>query len=187
MVLRNRRQFRLLAILVMVTAAGCGTADDGEGENDTVGEPTVAAGQKQCVNIIQEHDLAALGYSQASAQVFTDRFWRAPDPRFTWCIEQVSNLNYRIRPYDLQSTKEMDAYESTNDYNVVLRSFQNNTSQIWSIVPGISSGTYRLQQVSTGRLLDAYTSTTNRRAVTRTPQSDATQRWYIEDVGCTCD
>ena len=187
MALRNRRQFTLLAILVMATAAGCGTAD-GEGENDTVGEPTLAAGQKQCVNIIQEHDFAALGYSQSSAQVFTDPFWRAPDPRFTWCIEQVGSLNYRIRPYDLQSTKVMDVYESsTNDYNVVLRSFQNNPSQIWFIVPGVTSGTYRLQQGSTGRLLDAYTSISNRRAVTRTPQSDATQRWYIEDVGCTCD
>jgi hypothetical protein len=186
MVSRQMRQFTLLAHLVMVTAAGCGTAVDGEAEDDPVGEPTLAAGQKRCANIIQEHDLAALGYSSSSSQVFTDPFWRAPDPRFTWCLELVSSLNYRIRPYDLQSTKVMGAYENSgNDYNVVLRSVLNSNS-IWFIVPGVTPGTFRLQQSSTGRLLDAYTSGT-RRAVTRSAQSDATQRWYIEDVGCTCD
>ena len=74
----------------------------------------------------------------------------------------------------------MDAHQSAeNDYNIVTRPYQNNTTQQWRLTR-VGSDTYTIQQVSSGRYVDAHQAANNDfRLVTRARQPNATQRWII--------
>ena len=188
MAMRQCCPLTLIASLVMVVVLGCGPAEpDAVTEDDSTGEPTLAAGQTECVNIIHRYNFHALEYSYSNDQVVTG-LTNPPAVRVTWCLQLVSSLRYRIRPYDLP-TKYLDAYETCCDNNVVYRDQQNDNSQVWEIIPDAPlSDALRIKQVNTGRYLDAYVGTAGgvNRAVTRTVQHNDTQRWYVDDAGCTC-
>ncbi|MCW5713636.1 MAG: RICIN domain-containing protein [Bauldia sp.] len=78
----------------------------------------------------------------------------------------------------------LDAHEiSDRDFNVVIRQYQNNTTQRWLVTPA-GSGLYTIQQVSSGRFLDAHQiPELDFRVVTRPAQTDGTQLWRVTEYG----
>ena len=192
MTLKPYGRLTLVASLVTLGLVGCGTEEpDGlAAEGDAVETVQSALFPRNCVNVIQKHDGAALGYSNSNEQVFTDPSGGPPNTRFAWCMtpgDAVFNRSH-FSPYDQQNTRKLDAYETTNDHRVVLRAFQVDPSQTWEKIDDPFSDAILIKQLSTGRYLDAYTSGT-RFAVTRPLQLlfDNTQRWYIKNANCTCD
>jgi hypothetical protein len=145
-----------------------------------------------CVTIEQRNYFAGLRSSFATDQVYADPFWDPPDTHANWCL-RGGNGQYRIQPFN-QPTKYLDAYQTCCDNNVVLRTFQDDETQIWQIIPdaltpGGTSDSYRLLQQHNQRWLDAYTGVQGAagRAVMRAYQNNDTQRWWIEDAHCPCD
>jgi len=91
----------------------------------------------------------------------------APPLKGTYTIQQVSNNRF------------LDAHDSSSeDYNVVTRTAQNNNTQRWNLRPiGV---VYKVQQLSNSRFLDAHESSGNNyRVVTRTNQINDTQKWVF--------
>jgi hypothetical protein len=80
----------------------------------------------------------------------------------------------------------VDAYDDgTNDWTVVTRNFQNNSSQQWRMTE-VGNGAYTFQQVSSGRFLDAHETGApgyDFRMVTRPEQGNASQQWRLVDYG----
>jgi hypothetical protein len=78
----------------------------------------------------------------------------------------------------------LDAHEvSDRDFNVVIRQYQNNTTQRWLVTPA-GNGLYTIQQVSSGRFLDAHQiPELDYRVVTRPAQTDGTQLWRVTEYG----
>jgi len=78
----------------------------------------------------------------------------------------------------------LDAHEvSDRDFNVVIRQYQNNTTQRWLVMPA-GNGLYTIQQVSSGRFLDAHQiPELDYRVVTRPAQTDGTQLWRVTEYG----
>jgi len=202
MIPKRHLQVAVAASLVALGIVGCGTEgpDDVVTDDDPLGETAQAGTPRKCVNIIQKHDGAALGYSYSSDSVFTDPLGRPPSAQFAWCLTDFNKdgLTFRLFPYDFQSTntKELQGSETaSDDYKVTVRPAAPIPQQVWEIRRELSlaplfpnvSGTFRINLLTTEKYLDAYTSSTNRRAVTREFQYDNTQRWYIKDAGCTCD
>lgn len=103
------------------------------------------------------------------------------DPTQKWIITRISSDQYRIQQE--KTLRYLDAYtSSSNDYQVMMRQYQNDNTQIWTIRPvaGLAN-TYTIQQAYNSRFLDAYTSSSNNyTAVTRSAESNDTQKWIIE-------
>lgn len=78
----------------------------------------------------------------------------------------------------------VDAYEtSPEDYLLVTRAAQNNTTQLWRFTP-LGNNVYTIQQVSNGRFVDAYEDVGNDyRVVTRPAQNNTSQRWLLSSLG----
>jgi hypothetical protein len=78
----------------------------------------------------------------------------------------------------------LDAHEIPQlDFNVVTRSFQNNNTQRWILIPG-QGNLHRIQQLSSGRFLDAHEiQSLDYRVVTRPRQENNTQLWRLVDFG----
>ncbi|WP_216918052.1 S8 family serine peptidase [Nocardia noduli] len=79
------------------------------------------------------------------------------------------------------TSRYLDAYEGSNDHQVVTRDAQNNDTQRWIITP--VGDAYTVQQRSTSRYLDAYEGSNDHQVVTRDAQNNDTQRWIITPVG----
>ncbi len=78
----------------------------------------------------------------------------------------------------------LDAHEiADRDFNVVIRQYQNNTTQRWMVTPA-GNGLYTIQQMSSGRFLDAHQiPELDYRVVTRPAQTDGTQLWRVTEYG----
>lgn len=92
--------------------------------------------------------------------------------------------------YTLQqrsSGRFLDAWDDgSNDWNVVTRPAQGNSSQDWLVTYDDSGAAMAtLQQISTGRFLDAHEiADKDFHAVTRPgPQNDKTQIWQTASIG----
>lgn len=113
----------------------------------------------------------------------------------------AQNLNFEINPnvlngqvlvqtqgtvHEIQGGGLMflDAHEiADRDFNVVIRQYQNNTTQRWLVTPA-GNGLYTIQQVSSGRFLDAHQiPELDYRVVTRPAQTDGTQLWRVQEYG----
>ena len=84
------------------------------------------------------------------------------------------------------SGRFLDAWDDgSNDWSVVTRPAQNNSSQEWMITwddSGTSTGT--VMQLSSGRFLDAHEiESMDYRLVTRPAQANDSQRWQIWSIG----
>ncbi|MEZ5427634.1 MAG: trypsin-like serine protease [Pyrinomonadaceae bacterium] len=90
--------------------------------------------------------------------------------------------DYRIQ--QLSSKRFVDAHEeSTNDFNVVTRTKQNNDSQVWTFI-SVGNNRYRIRQKNTRRYLDAHEiSSQDYRLVTRPRQNNNTQEWIVNHLG----
>ncbi|MDH5585243.1 MAG: RICIN domain-containing protein [Nitrospirota bacterium] len=92
----------------------------------------------------------------------------------TYTIQQKSNGRY------------MDAHENpANDFRLVTRPAQNDTSQKWMLTPVVgTTNTYTIHQKSNGRYMDAHENAANDfRLVTRPAQGDNTQQWILTPLG----
>lgn len=100
---------------------------------------------------------------------------------------QAAQVDIVVTIQQQSSGRFLDAWDDgTNDWFVVTRPAQNNSSQEWLIrwdPDGTASGT--IQQVSTGRFLDAHEiESLDFHLLTRTQQEgDATQKWLINSIG----
>ena len=81
------------------------------------------------------------------------------------------------------SGRFLDAHEnSANDFRLVTRPPQNNTSQRWQLM--LSGYLVTARQKVNGRFLDAYESDANGfRLVTRPGQDNDSQRWVLRPAG----
>ncbi len=84
----------------------------------------------------------------------------------------------------VSSNRFVDAHEyAGEDYRLVTRAAQNNTTQLWRLTP-LGNNIYTIQQVSSGRLVDAHEDAGNDyRLVTRPAQNNTTQRWLLTNLG----
>jgi len=99
MIPKRHLQVAVAASLVALCIVGCGTEgpDDVVTDDDPLGETAQAGTPRKCVNIIQKHDGAALGYSYSSDSVFTDPLGRPPSAQFAWCLTPSAVLCTLVR------------------------------------------------------------------------------------------
>jgi len=78
----------------------------------------------------------------------------------------------------------LDAHEgSNNDFRLVTRPRQNNTTQSWRVT-ALGGDVFSLRQVSNSRFVDAHDSSSKDfSVVTRPNQNNDTQRWIIKPIG----
>lgn len=97
-----------------------------------------------------------------------------PDPADTYGLG--------ARPHRIRvNSRYLDAYTS-GDGDVVTRTYQDNTTQLWHFVL-VANNTFLIHhESSTGQLLDAHESTNGHKAVLRDLQTDGSQRWTVRAV-----
>lgn len=123
---------------------------------------------------------AILGASSANAQNFNFEI----NPNILNGQVLVQAEQGTVREIQGGGLMFLDAHEiSDRDFNVVIRQFQNNTTQRWLVTPA-GNGLYTIQQVSSGRFLDAHQiPELDYRVVTRPAQTDGTQLWRVQEYG----
>ena len=85
-----------------------------------------------------------------------------------WC--KISNFSGQF----------LDAHQNEgNDWRIVTRPAQNNTTQMWRVMP-LGGNVYSIRQQSSGRFADAHESTRDHSMVTRNAQNNATQQWILK-------
>jgi hypothetical protein len=123
---------------------------------------------------------AIFGAKTANAQ----NFQLAPN-----VLQQLGPLQAELQPNRTVTIQGgglmfLDAHEiAERDYNVVIRSFQNNGTQQWVLI-NVYGNTYRIMQASSGRYLDAHEiAEMDFRVVTRPYQDNNTQLWNLQNYG----
>ena len=74
----------------------------------------------------------------------------------------------------------LDAHQNEGkDWRIVTRAAQNNTTQMWRVVP-MGGNVYSLRQQSSGRFADAHEGSRDNTMVTRNAQNNAIQQWILK-------
>lgn len=96
----------------------------------------------------------------------------------------ASAQNAVVTIQQVSSGRFIDAHEfAGEDYRLVTRPAQNNSTQLWRMVP-LGNNIYTFQQMSNDRFVDAHEyAGEDYRLVTRPPQNNTTQRWLLTSVG----
>lgn len=112
----------------------------------------------------------------------TDHKRVTPEPAPIVEVEPVLSGIYTIQ--QKSTFRFVDAHvNNANDFDVVTRDMQTNTTQRW-IINHISDNIYTIQHQINNRYLDAFTKKSeDYSAVTRPAQNDDSQKWIILNRG----
>lgn len=171
--------FIAIGLVVGVTALGCApTEPSEEGSIARVQQRQIPGGEYVWLFQVASWDtLQYEGAGLTGGPVITDFEWEFDG---LWRLELVGSLLYRIH-HGLHDDMYLDAYTSSDrDYNVTVRPYQNNDTQLWYIFSDAPlSNYYRILQKSSQRYLDSRLGSPPNRAMTKPAQNNDTQRWHI--------
>jgi hypothetical protein len=186
----------VFAVCLAVIGCSSGVADnppkaDGPETTSVAQALTAADLHGRCMHMARDGEAPSYATSTTSSDsdVRGRAIWpNAAHATQVWCFDAVAGQTNTYRIMDAEQGRYLDAYQSSGDnYRVVLRPNQSNTTQHWVVSSVGAFGSFRFRQVSTQRYLDSYFGSNDDQFVTRTFQDDSTQRFFLFEVGGRCN